>query len=84
MHSNYFAYETESLALKGLKENSANFMTLNGLWKFYWVKNADMRSTDFAAVGYNDKGWADMPVPGMWELNGFGDPVYVSGRICME
>ncbi len=78
MHSNYFAYESESLALKGLKENSANFMTLNGLWKFYWVKNADMRSTDFTAVDYNDKGWADMPVPGMWELNGFGDPVYVS------
>lgn len=79
MHSNYFAYETESLALKGVKENSTNFMTLNGLWKFNWVKNADMRSTDFIAINYNDKGWADMPVPGMWELNGFGDPVYVSG-----
>lgn len=79
MHSNYFAYETESLALKGVKENSTNFMTLNGLWKFFWVKNADMRSTDFAAVNYNDKGWTEMPVPGMWELNGFGDPVYVSG-----
>lgn len=78
MHSNYFAYESENLALKGIKENSANFMTLNGLWKFYWVKDADMRSTDFTAVTYNDKGWADMPVPGMWELNGFGDPVYVS------
>jgi beta-galactosidase len=79
MHSNYFAYETESLALKGIKENSTNFMTLNGLWKFYWVKDADMRSTDFSAIDYNDKGWANMPVPGMWELNGFGDPVYVSG-----
>jgi beta-galactosidase len=79
MHSNYFAYENENLALKGIKENSANFMTINGLWKFYWVKNADMRSTDFSAVNYNDKGWADMPVPGMWELNGFGDPVYTSG-----
>jgi beta-galactosidase len=79
MHSNYFAYESENLALQGIKENSANFMTLNGLWKFYWVKDADMRSTDFTAINYNDKGWADMPVPGMWELNGFGDPVYTSG-----
>lgn len=78
MHSNYFAYESESLALKGQKENSANCMTLNGLWKFFWVKDADMRSTDFSAVSYNDEGWSDMPVPGMWELNGFGDPVYVS------
>jgi beta-galactosidase len=78
MHSNFFAYESENLALKGVKEDSKNFMTLNGLWKFYWVKNSDMRSTDFSAVNYNDQGWADMPVPGMWELNGFGDPVYVS------
>ena len=53
-------------------------MTLNGTWKFFWVKNADARPTDFWKVGFNDKGWSDMAVPGMWELNGFGDPIYVN------
>lgn len=78
MHANYFAYESEDLALKGDMEHSANYMTLNGLWKFFWVKDADMRPVNFYTLGYNDKGWAEMPVPGVWELNGFGDPIYVN------
>jgi len=78
MHASYFAYENEQAASKGDKEQSANYMTLNGTWKFNWVKDADARPTDFYQVGYNDKGWASMPVPGVWELNGFGDPLYVN------
>lgn len=78
MHVHYFAYEDEASALKGCKETSTNFMTLNGTWKFFWVKNSDMRPTDFFQVGYNDKGWDNMPVPGLWEMNGFGDPQYVN------
>lgn len=78
MHANYFAYENEGAALNGRKENSANFMTLNGYWKFSWVKDADMRPLDFFKPAFNDKGWNNMPVPGIWELNGFGDPLYTN------
>lgn len=78
MHVNYFAYETQDAALKGIKEKSSNFMTLNGTWKFNWVKNADARPTDFYRLDYNDKGWDNMPVPGLWEFNGYGDPIYVN------
>lgn len=78
MHTNYFAYENSNNAEHGNKQNSSNFMTLNGLWKFNWVKDADARPTDFWKVGYNDKGWDEMPVPGVWELNGYGDPIYVN------
>jgi len=78
MHTNYFAYESDHAAKKGIKENSANFMTLNGTWKFNWVKDADSRPTDFWKVGFNDKGWNDIPVPGVWELHGYGDPIYVN------
>lgn len=78
MHANYFAYESPEKADKAVKEQSANYMTLNGTWKFFWVKNADARPTDFWKTGYNDKGWDDMPVPGLWELNGYGDPQYVN------
>ena len=78
MHTNYFAYETEDAALKGVKEKSSNYMSLNGTWKFNWVRNADARPTDFYHVGFNDKGWDNMPVPGLWEFNGYGDPIYVN------
>ena len=78
MHANYFAYESAEAAKKSIKENSANFMTLNGTWKFNWVKDADSRPTDFWETGFNDKGWNDIPVPGVWELHGYGDPIYVN------
>lgn len=76
MHSDFFAYETVELADKGRKEHSANFMTLNGLWKFNWVADSDARPEDFWKTGFNDKGWDDLPVPGVWELHGYGVPVY--------
>ena len=53
-------------------------MTLNGTWKFNWVQNADQRPTDFYKVDFNDKGWDNIQVPGVWELNGYGDPIYVN------
>lgn len=78
MHADFFAYESEAQAQRGEREQSANYMTLNGMWRFNWVKDADQRPTDFWRTDYNDKGWAEMPVPGVWELNGYGDPVYLN------
>ena len=78
MHTDYFAYESIEAAEQGVKEASANYMTLNGLWKFFWVKDADSRPTDFWQMGYNDKGWDEIRVPGVWELNGYGDPIYLN------
>ena len=47
MHTNFFAYENADAAGKAVKEESQNFMSLNGTWKFFWVKDADARPTDF-------------------------------------
>lgn len=55
MHTNFFAYESTEAATEAVKEKSANFMTLNGIWKFRWVKDSDARPTDFWKIGYNDK-----------------------------
>ena len=70
MHTNYFAYENADAAKKGLKESSANYMTLNGAWKFNWVKDADARPMDFWKTTFTDKGWAEPQVHEEWELNG--------------
>lgn len=78
MHTNFFAYENTEAATQAVKEKSSNFMSLNGTWKFFWVKNADARPTDFWKADFNDKGWDDMQVPAVWELNGYGDPIYVN------
>ena len=78
MHANYFAYESYDAARTGVKEESDNFLSLNGMWKFNWVRNADQRPDDFYQLGYNDSAWDELKVPAVWELNGYGDPIYVN------
>ena len=51
-------------------------LSLNGMWKFAWYETIDSRSMDFYKTDFVDADWDNMPVPGMWELNGYGDPVY--------
>lgn len=76
MHTSFFAYENRELALRGDMNHSSNFMSLNGYWKFNWVKDADARPDDFWRIDFNDKGWENLLVPAVWELNGYGTPVY--------
>ena len=53
-------------------------LTLNGVWKFKWNETIEGRIKGFEAVDYNDADWGTIPVPGMWELNGYNDPVYLN------
>ena len=78
VHTTFFAFENEELALKGDMTKSRNFLSLHGNWKFNWVENADKRPTDFYKTDLDDSAWGTMPVPGMWELNGYGDAEYVN------
>lgn len=78
MHAHYFAYESRELAQKGIPKESDNFLSMNGKWKFYWVKDADQRPLNFYKTDFEDAGWNFMTVPAVWELNGYGDPVYVN------
>ena len=78
LHSTFFAYESREAALRGDRQKSANFLSIEGDWRFQWVKNADERPTDFFRTDYDDAAWKTMRVPGNWELNGYGDPEYVN------
>ena len=57
-------------------ENPA--VSLDGVWKFRGWETTEGRDTLFWEEGIDDSGWGTMPVPGVWELNGFGDPMYVT------
>lgn len=77
-HTDFFGYESEALALAGDKTKSANYLSLDGPWRFLWVEHADQRPVDCFGIDYDDRRWATMPVPGLWELNGYGAPEYVN------
>ncbi len=53
-------------------------VSTDGQWTFHYVPNADERPADFFRTDYDDSGWGTIPVPGNWELNGYGVPVYVN------
>lgn len=74
--SAFFAYPSREVAETGCKENASNFLSLNGLWKFNWVKNETEKPVHFYKPGFEDQCWVDFPVPGLWEVNGYGDPLY--------
>lgn len=79
MRAAAFAYQKGEAALASMKKSeSGNYLSLNGLWKFNWVKDASQRPLEFYRSDFNDKGWATMSVPGVWELAGYGDPVYLN------
>ena len=77
-HTSFFAYENPQVARRGNMKVSANYLSLEGAWDFKWVENADQRPTEFFNTDYDATGWEQMKVPGMWELNGYGDPIYVN------
>lgn len=78
MHTSFFAYDTEEDALKGDKMADTNVLSLNGIWKFLWVKDADKRPEDFCKTDYDDSKWKTISVPGIWEVNGYGYPLYAN------
>ena len=51
---------------------------LSGDWKFNWVETPSKAPEDFYLPDYDASGWPTIPVPGNWELNGYGTPIYVN------
>ena len=80
LHADFFPFRVGEVSPSAMprKADSRNFLSLDGDWKFLWVANADERPDDFYRVDLDDSKWGVMPVPGMWELNGYGDPEYVN------
>lgn len=58
--------------------NSSRFMSLNGSWKFNWVKQPSERPTDFYKTDYDVSSWNTIPVPSNWEMQGYGTPIYTN------
>ena len=74
--ANFFAFENLEKAQSFDKKKSANYLSMEGMWKFNFVKDHNKRPANFFALKYDDSQWKDFPVPGLFELNGYGDATY--------
>lgn len=69
--------DTES-ALKGGAENTPWVKSLNGQWKFNWVRKPADRPKDFYKPDYDVSQWKNITVPSNWERQGFGTAIYTN------
>ena len=74
-HAHFFGFENAEKA-KGDKKQSDRYLSMEGKWKFNFVKNHQDAPQGFYALKYDDSKWADFPVPGLFEMEGYGDKIY--------
>ena len=78
--SSFFSFTNASEAINApFASKGSNVLLLNGTWKFHFTKNFSERpKKDFYNIQYDAKAWNDIQVPGNWEVQGFGTPIYVN------
>jgi beta-galactosidase len=68
----------EALAA-GYSSKGSDVVLLNGIWKFHYTDQFNERPKEgFQNPDFDDSGWSDIRVPGNWEVQGFGVPIYVN------
>ena len=76
--STAFPYSDKVSALKDDYKLSPYFLSLNGNWRFFWTPKPAALPLDFFKVDHNDFYWSEMPIPGNWEINGYGKLIYTN------
>jgi beta-galactosidase len=79
-HCTLMPYPDAESALKGTRESSCFYKSLNGPWKFHWAATPNNRPKDFYKVEYDVSQWDEIEVPSNWELQGYGIPTYTNIR----
>ena len=75
-HAHFFAFENAEKATVGDKTQSVRYLSMEGTWRFNFVKDHDKAPANFFALNYDDSQWVDFPVPGLFEIEGYGDKTY--------
>lgn len=71
-----YSFSSVADALKGEREQSGRYLSLNGSWDFSFALKPGDDVRDF----YKQKvsGWKQIPVPSNWEMQGYDKPIYKS------
>lgn len=75
-HFHWFA--DRDTALTGDPDRSPFIVSLNGEWAFHWSRKPEDRPIGFHETGYDTSGWDSITVPGDWQMQGYGVPIYVN------
>lgn len=76
--STFTSYTNEQDAINNDRKTGTYRLSLNGTWKFYYVENFNDRPREFMKPSFDVNAWSNIQVPGNWERQGFGIPIYVN------
>ena len=76
--ASYFAYRSDAEARTGNRLGASNFRSLNGEWHFRFDGNPASRPFDFWQADFDVSAWVTIPVPSVWERQGYGYSVYAN------
>ncbi len=79
-HATMMTYPSRDLAARGDRAASPWFRSLNGRWKFRYTPNPAGRPAGFERPEFDDSAWPTIAVPGNWEIQGFGMPIYTNSQ----
>lgn len=77
-HASFTSYSSNEDALNFNTTNNNFYQSLDGEWKFKWVRSTKDRSTVFMNPSENIDAWDTIKVPSNWEVEGYGIPIYVN------
>lgn len=83
-HATFYPFEDAASALSKDREQSPFFRSLNGPWKFKLAPHTDAVEPAWTAAAFDDRDWEGITVPGNWELQGFGHPIYINWEFPFE
>lgn len=79
MRSSFIVYPSaDEVRYENDFASSPQYRSIGGEWSFHWAETIAEQPEAFYRTDFDDSSWATMPVPGLWELNGYGDPVYTN------
>ena len=67
-----------TLQLPSKQKECKEIVNLDGQWLFHWSRNPEERPADFYREDYDVSAWGKITVPGNWQLQGFGVPIYTN------
>ena len=73
-----FAKSSGLLPPRAALQTDAPVLDLGGRWRFRLSPTVADAPDGFDAVGFDDSGWAELPVPSSWPMHGYGAPAYTN------
>ena len=67
-----------TLQLPSREKECKEIVSLDGEWLFHWSPKPEDRPVNFNLEDYDVSDWGKITVPGNWQTQGYGTPIYIN------